>query len=61
MKKDKTIEPTTSRIGKKILLDFLRKKEIDNILSISETFHKINSEKRLNITVIISEEVFYDF
>ena len=63
MKKEKTkekiIEPTTGNLGKKIMLNILNN-ESENIKSISSVYHKINTEMRFKITVIVSEEPHYE-
>jgi len=56
---EKVIEPSTSRTAKGILLQIL-KDEINNIQGIHNIYYKIDNEKRLKITNIVSMENHYE-
>ncbi|MDR0502011.1 MAG: hypothetical protein LBH16_01690 [Treponema sp.] len=56
---EKAIEPSTSKTAKGILLQIL-KDEINNIQGIYNIYYKIDNEKRLKITNIVSMENHYE-
>jgi len=59
MKDETVIEPTTSRLGKNILIKELSI-EADKIESVSSIYQNIDDKYRYKITIVISKEEHYE-